>query len=162
MSGAPNRGGSGRPDTPEIRTRPATVDDVREVFENLSDHTKAELSEVMMDPKALEAEYIGHAARGGAWAMDVDGEPVLVYGVKSYDGYYSMWSAATPEYYDLGTTGIRATRYFLEHMDFDAPLIIMSASPHEHTERWFNVLGFVKRKEVGPHKVFTRYNEACI
>ena len=145
-----------------ICTRPATVSDVHEVFANLSDQTKDEIAEVMMDPKAIEFDYANIAAKGGAWAMYVDDEPVLVYGAKSYDGYYSMWSAATPEYYDLGATGIRATRYFLEHMDFDAPLIIMSASPHEHTERWFNVLGFVKRKEVGPHKVFTRYNEACI
>lgn len=120
------------------------------ILANLSKQNRGELAVAgltLKDALVLAEEYLRH---GVTTVGLLDGYPVVAFGVL-HTG--NTWFMATDAFWDLGLSGVRFARRFLqEHCD--RPLHTLTLSPHPDVERWFKALGYEKVGEEGQAKWF--------
>lgn len=134
--------------------RSATPDDVSRVFATISKQSRDEIRANGTDIADVEAGYRAAAAEGSAYASVADGELLTVFGFSKHEDSYGMWSVGTERFFALGAPGVRETRRFFQQINLNAPLSVVTTSPHPDVERWLRLLGFRFSSQHGPAKVF--------
>lgn len=146
-----------------VRFEPLKYSDISFVIENLWERGKQELSHHgKMSMEAVMEHLAIAAAHNDGYVMRVEDEPVAVFGAMGKNGHYYSWFLATERFDEVGKTATRLLRGFIKEKVTDRPdatLEMASAGLHPDTERWFDVIGFVKLppKEGEEKSPFTRY-----
>lgn len=135
--------------------------DADAVFDDLSTQTQEELSTAGLDVSAQKSRAQRYIGKGKAYVSENEDGPLTLFGFEDHSDYLSMWSVATPRFYDLGADGVRVTRRFFLNMDIDVPLVVVTASPHPEVGRWLRLIGFELGERNGPIQVFTRRPKYC-
>lgn len=130
----------------------ATTRDARRVLDNISDRTKAEYDLAGVDPAEMVSSAIKAEKR--MYVSVSDEKYLTLFGFNDYGSHVSMWTIATPHFYDLGAPGVRETRRFFRHLDFGKPLVVVTLSPHPDVDRWMRLLGFQLASQEGFRKDF--------
>lgn len=122
--------------------RKAEVADIPRVLADLSKQTTAEFRVAGIDPAT--AAYLAFQRDEDVYVSSSGGVLLTMFGFADYDGYYSMWTLATDAFFSLGTPGVLCTRRFFRGLRYVKPVVVVTASPYENTDRWLGLLGFEK------------------
>lgn len=143
-------------DEPFVNYRLAEPEDLAYMRDMLSKQT---LTELALLGRSLDDTFTfieAQRAAGEAWVSESEAGLLTVFGFNDFGDYYSMWSVATQDYYEMGPRGIRETRWFFDNLELDKPLYVIITSDHPAIERWMKVLGFQMIDRTGFEMVFTR------
>lgn len=127
-----------------MRVRPAIVEDLWFVLDNLSEQNRAELATVGLAKREIEAQYTEWLLGEGAYVLE-DDAPLTVFGARG--PHNAMWSAATDEYFARPACVLASRRALREFRKERGPLQLVTAGGHENTARWLTLLGYEKVEE---------------
>jgi hypothetical protein len=138
-----------------VTLRDATLSDVHEIMQDLSDISRHELTKVFGSTwKALKDVRTFLANGKAEVALAEDGKPLLVFGHMPHAKLAPdrvTWFIASKRYFELGPHAVLRTRRRLQQIRRDWPMrfYCYTLSPHPDVHRWLTLLGFTAQPAYG-------------
>lgn len=136
----------------EVTIRKAEWRDAEQVLRLISSRTMAEFNVADISPvDTVRAAF----DRQDPVFVSAQGDRFLtLFGFTDFGRYASMWTIATEAFFDMGVGGVVKTRKFFRGLDLGKPLWVITAAPHQDTDRWLELLGFRKMGHDGIRREF--------
>lgn len=144
-----------------VSVRASSSKDIKYIFDNLSDVSRAELAAAEMDVSAAMQECF--RALNSAITGVIDGQPAFIFWLSTHPlgGDRVTSFLASSVYFRKVVSATKLTRSILRQLARSGAMFAMTESPHPNAAKWFETIGFRHVETIDTLKVFEYPASGC-